>query len=236
MRVTYEVADSVALISMDDGKVNALNFEMLAELDATLDRAQKEEFPVVLTGRDGIFSAGFDLQVVTAGGANAAELFRKGFELSYRMLSFPRPLVIACTGHALAMGAFLLLSGDYRIGTTSSAHKIAANEVAIGLTMPRSAIEVARQRVPDSHLNRLIVLAEVLTSKTAIDAGLLDETVPEAELRAAAISKATELSKLHLSAFAATKLRLRGDALSRLLSAMEADHAELGLLSGSENA
>ncbi len=131
--VTYRLRDSVATITMDDGKVNALSLAMLTELGAALDRASADRAVVVLTGREGVFSAGFDLPVLQAGGTEAAELLHAGFDLAARLLAFPAPVLVACPGHAIAMGAFLVLSGDYRIGA-SGPYKYTANEVAIGMS------------------------------------------------------------------------------------------------------
>src|SRR5262245_53944205 len=139
-RVAYERADSIATITMDDGKLNVLSDDMFAQLSDALDRAQAERAVVVLAGREGAFSAGFDLRTLAGGGTDAARLVRTGFELAERILSFPTPVVIACTGHALAMGVFLVLSGDYRIGADGP-YRIGANEVAIGITIPFFAVE-----------------------------------------------------------------------------------------------
>src|SRR5258707_358326 len=114
--VTYRAHDAVAAITMDDGKVNVLSLAMLTELDAALDRAAADRAVVVLTGRDGVFSAGFDLPVLRAGGTEAADLLRAGFDLAARLLAFPTPVPVACPGHAVAVGGFLVLSGGYRIG------------------------------------------------------------------------------------------------------------------------
>src|SRR5215471_17406783 len=100
--VTYHEGDAIATITMDDGKVNALSMPMFDEVNAALDRAEAAGAAVVLAGRDGVFSAGFDLGVLRAGGAAAAALVRTGFELSARLLAFPAPVVVACTGHAIA--------------------------------------------------------------------------------------------------------------------------------------
>src|SRR5262245_55828281 len=115
--VHYSLTDRIATITMDDGKVNALSPAMLAAVDEALDAAQQSDaMAVVLAGRPGRFSAGFDLGVLTAGGPDAEHMLRAGFELAERLLSFPRPVVIACTGHAVAMGSFLVCAGDYRVG------------------------------------------------------------------------------------------------------------------------
>src|SRR5262245_47975929 len=135
-RIQYRVCDGIAEIQFDDGRVNALSLDALSELGAALDRAKSDRAVVVLRGRPGVFSAGFDLRVLRAGGATANAMVRTGFELAERILAFPTPVVIACTGHAIAMGVFLVLAGDYRIGAQGD-YRIGANEVAIGITMPR---------------------------------------------------------------------------------------------------
>lgn len=110
--VTYQFKDAIATIAMDDGKANVMSVRMLSELNSAFDRAITDRAVVVLTGRPGVLSAGFDLRVLTAGGADAHKMLTMGFELAERLLTFPTPVVIACNGHALAMGVFLVLAGD----------------------------------------------------------------------------------------------------------------------------
>jgi enoyl-CoA hydratase len=226
-RVNYEVTDQVASVTMDDGKVNALGFEMFEELNEAFTRAESDAAAVVLSGRDGVFSAGFDLKVLKGGGPDMVRLLMAGFEFSYRSLSFPLPMVMACTGHAFAMGVFVLLSGDYRVGAVGADHKITANEVAIGMTMPRAAIEICRQRLTESYIDRVIVQAEVFDPSAAAMAGLLDAVAGPDELLQTAHEKAAALGRLDLPAFKATKLRIRANSLQALRAAMEADEAEL---------
>jgi len=220
--VSYELRDAIATIAMNDGKVNALSPLMLSALNGALDQAVADGAVVVLTGREGIFSAGFDLRVLTAGGADAADMLRSGFELAQRLLSFPRPVVIACPGHAVAMGVFLLLSADYRLGA-EGAHKITANEVAIGLTMPETAVEICRQRLAPAYFHRAVINAEVFAPDEAVTAGFLDRVVPASELQAVARDAAAQLATLNMGAHAATKLRARGQALNAISRAIEAD-------------
>jgi len=228
--VTYRYEEPVASITMDDGKVNALSVDMLGALGAAFDRAEADDAAVVLAGRDGTFSAGFDLKVLTAFGPEAPRMMRAGFELALRMLSFPRPIVVACTGHAFAMGSFLLLSGDYRIGVQGAEHKIAANEVKIGLTMPHSALVILGQRLNRSNHDRVVNLSETFAPDTAVAAGFLDALVPADELLAAATHKAAELRELDMRAFAETKLRNRAATLDALRLAIETDDAEFKAL------
>ncbi len=219
--VTYRAQDSVATITMDDGKVNALSLAMLTEVGAALDRATSDGAAVVLSGRPGVFSAGFDLTVLRDGGPGAAAMFRAGFELAERLLSCPVPVTIACTGHAVAMGVFLLLSGDYRVGA-SGPYKLTVNEVAIGLTLPRSAIEICRQRLAPAHFHRAVVNAEVYSPDNAVEAGFLDQVVPAAEVPAAARQVAGRLAGLDLATHAAAKLSAREHTLSTIRAALGA--------------
>lgn len=224
--VIYELDGGIATITLDDGKANVLSLSTLAAISSALDRAEADRAVVVLTGREGLFSAGFDLAVLNAGGTDALDMLRAGFELAARILAFPMPVVVACTGHAIAMGVFLLLSGDYRVGAAGP-YKITANEVAIGLTMPRAAVEICRQRLTPSHFNRAVVLAEIFTPADAIDAGFLDRVVPAAEVHGVARTNAKLLATLDMNAHAASKLRARDSALQAIWGAIEADDSEL---------
>lgn len=220
--VTYTLVGTVATITMDDGKVNALSPLMLAELDSAFGQAEHDSAAVVLTGRSGILSAGFDLKVLRAGGADAIGMLRGGFALSERMLSFPTPVVVACPGHAMAMGFFVLLSADYRIGV-GGAFKLVANEVAIGMTMPYSAIEIVRHRLTPSWFNRSVVLAEIFTPDNAIDAGILDQVVSAEELLQVAGSVAAGLAQLDATAHRETKLRVRRQTIEAIRAGVEID-------------
>ena len=233
--VTYRLRDSVATITMDDGKVNALSRPLLTELGAALDRAAADRAVVVLTGQDGVLSAGFDLPVLRAGGTEAAGLLHAGFELAQRLLAFPTPVLVACSGHAVAMGVFLVLSGDYRIGA-SGPYKLTANEVAIGMTMPLAAVEICRQRLTPACFNRAVLLAEVFRPQDAVAAGFLDRVVPPEELAAAAAAAAAELARLDLDAHAASKLRARQQALTALREAIDRDDAAYQALTAAQPA
>jgi enoyl-CoA hydratase len=220
-RLQYELHGSVATITMDDGKANVIGPPMQQELREALDAAESAGVAVVLAGRPGRFSGGFDLSVVQSGEpAEFMGMFRGGFELVERMLSFPRPIVIACTGHAVAMGAFLLLAGDHRVGATGT-YKVQANEVEIGLTMPYAALAIMRHRLTPSHFNRSAITAEPYTPEAAVEAGYLDRLVaPE---RVIDVARATAESYVTLDpvAHAATKLRARHDVLDGIRAGID---------------
>ena len=220
--VTYQLVDGTAMIVMDDGKANALSLEMLSALNQALDRAASDDAVVVLTGRQGIFSGGFDLKVLGAGGPDAAAMLEEGFLLALRLLEHPAPVIIACNGHAVAMGIFLLLSGDYRIGVKGP-FRLVANEVALGLTMPLTAIEICRQRLAPSHFNRAVILAENYAPAEAVEAGFLDRVVDGLELVETARTVATELAQLDRAAHVATKSRARESSIAAIRKGLKTD-------------
>lgn len=222
--VSYSLNEAVATITMDDGKVNCLSLQALSELNDAFDLAESVGATVVLTGREGCFSAGFDLSVLRAGGRPAFKMLRAGFELAERMLSFPTPIVIACNGHAVAMGAFLLLSADVRIGA-SGPFKFTANEVAIGLTVPYAALVILRHRLTPAHFNRAAVLAEVFSPEDGLAAGFLDRLVPAGQLLEAVHETTAMLMNLDMPSHAATKLRAREQLLESLREGIAADAA-----------
>ncbi|MCB1680164.1 MAG: crotonase/enoyl-CoA hydratase family protein [Halioglobus sp.] len=195
------------LIQMDDGKANALGFDMLEQLTAALDEAERSAKVLVVCGRPGKFSAGFDLGVMSKGGEGMHSLLSSGARLAQRLLNFPAPVVLAVSGHALAMGALLLLSADYRIGVHGT-YKIGLNEVAIGLAMPWFGVELARARLANRHLTAAVDLAHIYDAPGAVEAGYLDEAVSEEDLLSQAFAMAEQLSALDMEAYKLTKSRV----------------------------
>ena len=167
---TYERDDGIATIKMDDGKVNALGIPMLRELHAAFDRAERADAIVILTGREARFSAGFDLKVFSDSPERLPEMLTLGANLCERILAFPRPVITACTGHAVAAGCFIQLPADLRIGVAGP-FQIGLNEVKIGLTMPRFVIELARVRLTPSHFDRAVNTATMYAPTDAVAAG-----------------------------------------------------------------
>ena len=222
--VTYQSEGNYAIITINNGKANAISHEVITGLNAGLDKAEQEDKIIILTGTTGIFSGGFDLKVMTKSPESAKELVTKGSKLSLRMLSFLKPIIIACNGHAIAKGAFLLLSADYRIGVEGD-FKIGLNEVMIGMTMHYAGVAIAKSRLSEVYLNRSVNNAEIFSSKDAITAGFLDVIVPEDDLLPTAIKVAEMFAKLNKKAHAATKLKVRKPHLEALAIAIELDLA-----------
>lgn len=229
---TYELEDGIATISMDDGKVNALSIAMLTALHADLDRAVSDGAIVILTGREGYFSAGFDLGGFAAGPDKLIEMLRLGATLTERLLSFPTPVVVASGGHAVAAGAFILLAADTRIGVDGP-FKIGLNEVKIGLTVPWFVIELARHRLAPAYFDRSVVTARMFNPAEAAVAGFLDEVVSADALSEAASREAEFLAGLNSEAHLATKLRVRARTLEAMRSAIETE-LTVEALSGQE--
>ena len=224
--VRYELQGGIASITLDDGKANVMSVRMLGAIGVALDRAQADKAVVLITGRAGMFSGGFDLGVFKS--SDAQEMLRMleaGARLTEKLLAFPRPVVALCTGHAVAMGLFLLLSCDHRVGPDQGA-KFQANEVQIGLTLPYFAIEVLRARLTPAQLISVASTAMPCNPQQALAAGMLDELAAPADLMQAGLLAAHRLAGLHAEAFTATKLRLREPTLQALRRAIDQDLAQ----------
>lgn len=220
---TYKLDGRIATIAIDDGKVNAFSIETLKAIHAAFDRAEEDGAVVLLTGREGYFSAGFDLKVFSSGdGGAVVEMLRLGATLAERVLSFATPVLVACNGHAIAAGSFLPLAADVRIGT-EGAFRIGLNEVKIGLTVPWFAVELARQRLTPAAFDRSVVGAVMHSPEEAVQAGFLDRVVPASELEEVSLQAAAVLAELNPAAHAATKLRARGAALEAVRAAIESE-------------
>ena len=206
--VRYELHDNVAVIRIDDGKRNALSPQTFAGIYAALDRAESDNAIVIFTGRDDVFSAGFDLNVMKRGGKDALQMLHAGYSLPRRVMSYPNPVIAACNGHVLAMGVFLMLSCDYIIGTRGD-FKIAANEVAIGLTMPRVAAAMLQHRLKPAAYQRAVTLSEYFDVAAAKEAGFFDELADPSDLMPRARARAAEFANLDANAHTATKRRIR---------------------------
>lgn len=218
----YTSAENYVIIKINNGKANAISHEVIDAFNTNLTTAEQEQKPVIITGQPGIFSAGYDLKSMTKSAESALELVTKGSELSHRLLSFPYPVIIACTGHAIAKGAFLLLSADYRLGTEGD-FKIGLNEVMIGMTMHNAGIEIAKARLSSVYLERSVNNAEIYNPKEAVNAGFFDKIVPEEHLLPTAIKIAKMFGQLNKKAHAETKIKVRKEYLNNLKEAIEQD-------------
>ncbi len=218
--VSFAEHEKYCLITLDDGKANAVSFALLDGFNAALDQADGTGKPVLIKGREGKFSAGFDLNVMGQGGEPMLNLLRGGASLSQRLLSFDTPVVLQVTGHALAMGALLLLSADYRIGVRGP-FKLGLNEVAIGMTLPWFGIELVKHRLAWPSQERAINLAEIHDPDSAVTVGYLDEAVDTERHDTRAIEVAEHFSTLNMDAHKGSKLRTRASLLEALEQAIQ---------------
>jgi enoyl-CoA hydratase len=216
---------------MDDGKANALSAAMLDALASALARAEREAAAIVLAGRPGRFSAGFDLGVMMSGPEAATALLKRGSDVLMKLYGTPLPLVIACTGHALAAGALMVLTGDMRVGAAGE-FKLGLNEVSIGLPVPVLAMELARDRLLATELPRATLMGTIYAPDAAARAGYLDAVVPAEELLDRARAEAARLGQISQRAYAATKTRLRSRTIEHIRATLDADMASLLPTSG----
>lgn len=225
--ISYQLEDGIATLTLANGKVNAISPDVIAAFNAALDRAEQDRAIVILTGQPGILSGGYDLKVMTSGPQNAVNLVAAGSTLARRMLAHPYPIIVACPGHAVAKGAFLLLSADYRIGVEGP-FNIGLNEVQIGMTMHHVGIELARDRLRKSAFHRSVINGEMFDPQGALDAGFLDKVVPAEALLPTALAAAQQLKKINMTAHRNTKLKVRKALLETLDQAIELDKQYLG--------
>jgi len=218
--VRYEADGQVAVVTLDDGKRNALSVEVLEAVHAAFDRAEADGAAVLLTGREGCFTAGFDLKVFGRGGEELLRMLELGATLSERILGFPRPVVIGAPGHAMAAGAFFLLAADVRIGADGP-FKVGLNETAIGLWLPYFVPALARFRLTPAHRDEAVVQARVYTPAEAVAPGYLDRVVDPAAVAAEALEAARGLADLDAAAYAANKARLREPVVADVRAGVE---------------
>ena len=220
--VNVTIEDNVHIISLNNGKVNAISPEVIAQINLALDAAEQQAAVVILTGQAGIFSGGFDLKTMKQSSEAAIDLVTAGSTLSRRMLAFPTPIIGVCSGHAIAKGAFLMLSCDYRLGCAGE-FKIGLNEVAIGMTMHQAGIEIARNRIPTNFLTRAVINAELFSPEAAVEAGFLDNVVEPEQLMTTAMMVAKHMQTLNMAAHHGTKLKMRHAILAALDAAIIED-------------
>jgi enoyl-CoA hydratase len=223
-RVTCRCDEGVARITLDDGKVNVMSAAMLADIDAALDRAEAEEAVVVLrSARPGIFSAGFDLKVFAAGDADASlAMVRAGAELALRLMAFPQPTIGVMEGHAFPMGTFLLLACDIRLGARGP-YRMGLNEVAIGISPPVFAIELARSRLHPATLSRTVTLGEMFETEAAAAGGFLDQVVAPEAMDEAVAGAIASLGPVSRPTHALAKRNLRGAAMAAMREGIDRD-------------
>ena len=220
MNVNLKTKEDISIIQMDDGKVNVFSPDMIQNFNDILDQVPVDKGAMLITGREGMFSAGFDLKVMMSSPENAAAMVKSGFELLMRVFTFPRPVVAACSGHAIALGAFLLCSCDHRIGCKGD-FKIGANELRNNMIVPTPILELAKFRLIKSHKQRALLNAEMYSIEDAVAPGYLDEVADQDKLFELAMAKAKDLATLAHPQYLQTKKLDQEDVAAKIYSGIE---------------
>lgn len=220
--VDYRLENGTAVVHINNGKANALSPAVIEALNSALDQAEADQAVTIITGQPGILSGGYDLKVMMAGPEHALQLVASGSALTRRILAHPLPLIVACSGHAVAKGAFLLLAADYRIAADGD-FRIGLNEVQIGMTMHQAGITLAHDRLTPACFQRAVINAEMFSPQGACTAGFVDQVVSADQLMPTALSVAGQMQQLNKRAHRQTKLLVRKNVLEALDLAIEAD-------------
>ena len=220
MLADIKTDDDVSIITLDDGKANVFSPAMITEFNSLLDQVPTNKGSLLVNGREGMFSAGFDLKVMMSGPDKAVEMVRSGFTMLKRVFSFPRPVVAACSGHAIALGAFLLCSSDYRVGVRGN-YKIGANELRNNMIVPTPILEIAKFKLTKSHKQRALLNAEMYSIEDAIEPGYLDEVVDVDSVFETALNKAKDLATLAHPQYNETKMLDQEDVIKKIGDGIE---------------
>jgi enoyl-CoA hydratase len=220
--VNYELKDNIAVITFDNGKANAVNPDFMDAIDSFLDKAEKEADAVVLAGRTGMFSAGYDLKIIQADPEAGKAMIERGLGMLYRFYSFPKPLVAACDGHAIGLGAFMLMVADTRIGADTE-YFVRLPETAINMPFGDLLMEIAKSRLNRQEHIKRIVQSVPCTPSEAVTAGFLDALVPQEQLMATAMKVASDLAELPAKYYAQNKLDVRRDSLKIMADSIKVD-------------
>lgn len=219
---TLIIENDISIITLDDGKANVFSPKMIQDVNDCLDQVPTQKGALIITGRDGMFSAGFDLKIISAGEMSAiTEMTTNGFKLLSRIFSFPRPVLGACSGHGIALGTFLLCCCDYRIGVKGE-FMIGANEMRTNMVIPTPILELIKFRVSNGHKYRAILGAEMYSIEDGIEAGLIDEVVESENLMEASMHKIKDLASMGHPSYTLTKELLIQELHQKINNAISA--------------
>jgi enoyl-CoA hydratase len=207
----------VAVLTLDLGRGNAIDHAFIEALEAALDAALAEGArAVVLTGRGKVFCGGLDL--VTLAAYDHAEMARfvDAFDDCFRkVLAYPRPVVAAVNGHALAGGAILAFACDHRVAQPGPFF-LGLNEVELGISFPAGAFEIARRSVPERSIGAVLLEGRRFSPEEALAAGLVHALAPEGGALAAATAQAARFAAGGVEAVADVKADLVAPVLGRI--------------------
>jgi|TARA_Y200000002_G_C22621317_1_gene638305 enoyl-CoA hydratase len=218
---TFKKEEDISIITLDDGKANVFSSEMSQQVNDCLDQVETEKGCLIITGKEGMFSAGLDLKTIQSGDMEKIlDMSSSAFKLLARIFSFPRPVIAACSGHGIALGTFLICCCDYRIGIKGD-FMLGANEMRTNMVIPTPILELIKFRVNNSHKYRAVLGAEMYTLEKAKEAGLMDDVVNPEDLMQAAMEKAKDLATMGHPSYTLTKELFIAEPMSKINEAMK---------------
>lgn len=218
---TLESKDDVSIITIDDGKANVFSKNMIDAFNECLDNVPTDKGSLIITGREGMFSAGFDLKVISSGDIEKIrDMTLNGFKLLSRIFSFPRPVLAACSGHGIALGTFLLCCCDYRIGIKGE-YMVGANEMRTNMVIPTPILELIKFRVTQSYKYRAVLGGEMFALEDATKTGIIDEITESNNLMNTAMEKAKDLSTMGNPSYSLTKELFIAETLKKINDAID---------------
>ena len=220
-----EIEDGIATITLDDGKANALGFTMIEHINTALDEAEAAADVIVLTGREGVMTAGFDLKVMRNEPDRVMDLVTQGGQMLVRIFASPKPVLLASTGHGIAAGALLMLSGDYRISMAGD-FKYGLNESAIGMVLPPYGMDLARFKLNQKFLDMAVVGADLYGPEMASQIGYTDEVAAADKFAARVREKAEYFKTLDAKAYAGNKRHIRQAMADKMAADLKASSGE----------
>ena len=218
---TLESKEDVSIITIDDGKANVFSKNMIDAFNECLDNVPTDKGSLIITGREGMFSAGFDLKVISSGDIEKIrDMTLNGFKLLARIFSFPRPVLAACSGHGIALGTFLLCCCDYRIGIKGE-YMVGANEMRTNMVIPTPILELIKFRVTQSYKYRAVLGGEMFALEDATKTGIIDEITESNNLMNTAMEKAKDLSTMGNPSYSLTKELFIAEPLKKINDAID---------------
>ena len=218
---TLSKEGDISIIKLDDGKANAFSYDMLSQVNELLAKVPRDSGALVITGREGLFSGGFDLKTLATGDMEKiTKMVQLGYNLLLELFSFDRPIVAAVSGHSIALGLFVTCSADYRIAIDGK-YVCQANEVRNNMDIPTQIMEILKARVNKKYFYPAVYHSDAYSVQESIEVGFIDEVVSEDQFMERAMEKAKELATLPHPFYANTKKTAQEDVRQKIADAIE---------------
>ncbi len=218
---TLSKENDISIIKLDDGKANAFSYDMLSQVNDLLKKVPRDSGALVITGREGLFSGGFDLKTLATGDMEKiTKMVQLGYRLLLELFSFDRPIVAAVSGHSIALGLFVTCSADYRIAIDGK-YVCQANEVRNNMDIPTQIMEIIRARVNKKYFYSAVYHSDAYSVQDSIEVGYIDEVVSEDQFMERVMEKAEELATLPHPFYANTKKTAQDDVRQKIADAID---------------